>query len=324
MIALGLSGDGNAQEAASAPAPAAVVETNSQETLRTYLELQGQIHELRLMVEKGRKDAQDTAVQSAAAASSRLDRIEETLARQGMAELQVLQSSNRVMIIVAGTFACVGFLAVILMVYFQWRAVSRLAEISATLPAVQGLAMGRRLPALGPGGGELVAPDSPAGSSNQRLLGALERLEKRILELEGASRPPLPEPKPETGEAKTANGNGQSWKAGAAAEAGPRPDERLARAQTLLDEDKPDEALTLLEEILKAQPAHAEGLVKKGLALERLRRLEEAAACYDRAIAADGALTIAYLHKGGLYNRMERFAEALECYEQALRTQQKR
>lgn len=69
---------------------------------------------------------------------------------------------------------------------------------------------------------------------------------------------------------------------------------------------------------------HAEAQVKKGAALERLRKLDEAIVCYDRAIAADGSLTIAYLHKGGLFNRMEHFNEALECYEQALRTQESR
>jgi tetratricopeptide (TPR) repeat protein len=63
--------------------------------------------------------------------------------------------------------------------------------------------------------------------------------------------------------------------------------------------------------------------VKKGSALERLRRWEEAMACYDRALAIDSSLTIAYLYKGGLYNRMERFTEALECYEKALHTQEK-
>jgi tetratricopeptide (TPR) repeat protein len=43
--------------------------------------------------------------------------------------------------------------------------------------------------------------------------------------------------------------------------------------------------------------------------------------CYDRAIAANGKLTIAYLYKGGIYNRLERYNEALECYEQALKVQ---
>jgi tetratricopeptide (TPR) repeat protein len=65
-------------------------------------------------------------------------------------------------------------------------------------------------------------------------------------------------------------------------------------------------------------------LVKNGAALERLRKSDEAIACYDQAIAADNAMTVAYLYKGGLFNRLERFSEALECYEQALRTQENR
>ncbi len=64
--------------------------------------------------------------------------------------------------------------------------------------------------------------------------------------------------------------------------------------------------------------------MKKGLVLERLRQPVEAIECYDRAIAADSSLTIAYLYKGGLFNRMERFNEAVACYEEALRTQERR
>ena len=72
------------------------------------------------------------------------------------------------------------------------------------------------------------------------------------------------------------------------------------------------------------EPNHPEALVKKAVALERLRKLDEAIACYDQAIAADGSMTVAYLYKGGLFNRMERFGEALECYEKALHTQETR
>ena len=57
--------------------------------------------------------------------------------------------------------------------------------------------------------------------------------------------------------------------------------------------------------------------------LERLKRLDEAIACYDLAIAANRSMTLAYLYKGGVCNQLERFTEALECYEQALRSQQK-
>ena len=51
--------------------------------------------------------------------------------------------------------------------------------------------------------------------------------------------------------------------------------------------------------------------------------MDEAIVCYDRAIASNNSLTMAYLYKGGVFNRMERYSEALECYEKALRTQSK-
>ena len=49
----------------------------------------------------------------------------------------------------------------------------------------------------------------------------------------------------------------------------------------------------LLAEILRIAPRNPEALVKKGAALERMTRDEEAIRCYDRAIEADGSLTLA-------------------------------
>ena len=57
--------------------------------------------------------------------------------------------------------------------------------------------------------------------------------------------------------------------------------------------------------------------------MERLKKLDEALECYDRAIAINSSATLAYLYKGGVFNQLERFSDALECYEQALRTQHK-
>jgi tetratricopeptide (TPR) repeat protein len=53
--------------------------------------------------------------------------------------------------------------------------------------------------------------------------------------------------------------------------------------------------------------------------LERLQRIQEAIEYYDRAIAQDSSMIMAYLSKAGLLNRMERHSEALACYEQALK-----
>ena len=58
--------------------------------------------------------------------------------------------------------------------------------------------------------------------------------------------------------------------------------------------------------------------------MERQYKMNEAVECYDRAISADGSLTVAYLYKGGLCNRLERFKEALECYEKALHSHEQR
>ena len=53
-----------------------------------------------------------------------------------------------------------------------------------------------------------------------------------------------------------------------------------------------------------------------------MQRFDEAIECYDRAIAQNNSMTMAYLYKGGVFNRMERYTEALACYEQALKTRQ--
>jgi tetratricopeptide (TPR) repeat protein len=62
-------------------------------------------------------------------------------------------------------------------------------------------------------------------------------------------------------------------------------------------------------------------LIKKAGALERLNRVEDAIACYNRAIELDNSATMAWLQKGGLYNRLARYDEAMGCYEKALEAQ---
>ena len=89
------------------------------------------------------------------------------------------------MLIVACVFGGLGCAAMLLTAYFQWRTVNRLTEISAALPALHG---GESLLALA-GGDTGRITVGPADQSNQRLLGALGQLEKRIFELEHDHRP---------------------------------------------------------------------------------------------------------------------------------------
>jgi tetratricopeptide (TPR) repeat protein len=314
---------------AAEPAPAALAkseETNAQEVLRAYLQLQEQIHANELAIERSQKEAQRTAEQTAQTLEERLKTIEQSLNSQRSAEVEVLRNFNRVMVIVAAASAGIGLLALALMAYFQWRTVNRLAEITAALPAAHALAAGTPLAALGAGDAPQVTV-GPAEQSSQRLLGALEQLDKRLQQIEHSERPHLTEG-PVSGNGASLGPvapNGHSAPEGelVSDEAG-RIHVLLGKGQSLLNLDNAEGALECFNQVLALAPKHTEALLKKGAALERLRKLEEAVACYDQALAADSSLTLAHLYKGGLLNRMERFDEALQCYELALHTQEKK
>jgi len=295
-------------------------EVSTQETLRAYLQLQEQLHLTQLAIEQNRKEARETAAQNSEALAGRLQSIEKALEAQRSRELEEMRSSNRAMLIVAGTFAGVGFLAMFLMSYFQWRTVNRLAEISAGLPASLSLGPGQ----LRPMPGELQVVAGPADQSSTKLLGALEQLEKRIYELEHTTRMPLRGSHGSgNGDSGAGNGSGHRETDGDGSEA-ERVSVLLGKGQSMLNLDDAQAAVACFDEALALEPGNAEAWVRKGTALEKLQQLDAAVECYDRAIAANNSMTIAYLHKGGLFNRMERFNEALECYEKALRTQEKR
>ena len=306
---------------AEPPAPApTLVDTNSPaEALRSYLQLQEQLHGLQLRIEETRQQADAAAAHNAQTVASRLQALEQTLTAERAKDVDAVRSSNRMTLLVAFTFGIIGFLAMMLMAY-QWRSVSRLAEVSAGLPPSRLLHPGSALAALGSGDGQLVV--GSAEQANTRLLGALDRLEKRIHEMEqmghsSSHSPALAHPQMLTILPPATTNLTLSTNPG-------RITLLLGKGQSLLSLDKAEEALACFDEVLATEPSHTEALIKKATALERLRKLPEAIECYDRAIAADASLTIAFLYKGGLFNRMERFDEALECYEQALRAQETR
>jgi len=301
--------------------PAAVLKaenTNLDDTLRAYLQLQEQLHATQLEVERTRQESDAAAARYAEIFAARLQAIEQSLGSQRAKELEAMRSSNQVMLVVAGAFAVFGLLAMLLTALFQWRTIHRLAEISSILPAVRSLGAGPAL-ALGPDDAPLLGARK-VEQSNSRLLGAIDRLEQRIHELEDTAH------QPQNSSASAAEKSNGAPETPAPEPAAAEPDRAavlVAKGQSLLNLEKNEEAVGCFDEVLRIHPNHTEALVRKGTALERLRRLDEALQCYDQAIAADGSLTIAYLYKGGLFNRQDRFVEALECYEQALRTQEK-
>lgn len=290
---------------------------SSNDTLRAYLQLQEQLHATQLALERNRQETEALAARNAEAVAARFQAIEQALTAKRSHELETLeqrmQSTQRLLLIVAGTIASVGFVVLLLTAYLQWRAVNRLAEFSTMVQATSRAAMPPTVPDAQLLGGGATA------QSNTRLFGALTSLEKRILELEHTTHLPL-------GSGAVADaapiGNGTPANGHQHEGEGDHKTLLLAKGQSLLNLDKAGEALACFEEVLKSEPNHGEALVKKGIALEQLRQVDEALCCYDQAIAANGGLTIAYLQKGGLFNRLERYEEALQCYEQALHSQE--
>ena len=287
------------------PSPVPIGGTNFQQLLRTCLQIQEQLQATQLAVEHNRQETKEVAAQNAEALAKGLQVLQDAFSAQRARDLEAMQRSNKIMLLVGGTLAALGFLIMLIIACLQWRTSKALAEISAVLPAAMGSAAGSAVATLG-----------PAEQSNLRLLGAMEQLDRRIHEFKRTISP---------------GGNGDSaagFSRGSAA-AGAEPSQSnqparisllLSQAQSMTNSGSPAAAVACLDEVLSLDPDHTEALVKKGAALERLHKLNEAIECYDRAIAADGSMTLAYLHKGGLCNRLERFKEALECYGKALLT----
>lgn len=345
----------------NSPAKSTNLEDMSQaELLKSYLQVRDQLIATQLAIANNRAEAEANARVQAAAIAEKLESIKsameaerqrqqvETLRLNAERERQQIESqrSNRTMLWVAVSFGALGLLAMLFMPLIQWRAINRMAEMNS----------GR---ALAPAPQALLAAESDSlpgatiSLSNQRLMSVIERMEKRIFELEHTATPPPATPAAGT-ELPSPNGNGaqsvtnaspnhttvthghgaRETSAGAPApstvtletplrstplaEDATRVSVLLGKGKFLLSTNKAKDAVTCYDEVLKLEPQNAEALVKKGAALERLKQDEAAIRCYEQAIQVNRKMTLAYLSKAGICNRLGRYEEAMECYEQAL------
>jgi tetratricopeptide (TPR) repeat protein len=261
------------------------------EVADNYLHIQEQIHATQLVIENNQQTAVEAAQSNAAVLAARLQSLEQSVARQRASDADAAHKTQQLTLMMAGAFGLAGLGIMLLMVYFQWRAFTQLAQISSRQHAA--IANSDNIH-------QLAAPGrATVEASTAQLLNVVSRLEQRINELESGQRL-LPEI------------------------ASVKPADLLTEGQNYLEANSPLKALECFDKYLAAHPERADALVKRAAALEKLGREEEALACYNRAIAADGTLVIAHLHKGGLLNRLRRYDEALNCYEQALLAQDKK
>ncbi|MGB7769973.1 MAG: hypothetical protein WBN22_14125 [Verrucomicrobiia bacterium] len=297
--------------------PRQAEDKTTQDSLNALLQIQDQLHATQLLIESNRMAAAAEAEREAADLNARLQLLEQTVAAQRAGETEATQKAQRLTLILAGAFGVVGLVAMLLMAYSQWRTVTRLVELTTFQSSARALDGRGASPMLPAGEVHAAPPVATVQSSNARLFNVVERLEKRILELEHTARAPLAETTaPPAG---GYNGAAPAW-----ADRDECIANLLAEGQLSLNRDEPEKALECFDQAMALDPKRTETLIKKADALEKLNRFEEALVCYDDAIAADGSMTIAYLHKGGLFNRMSRYEEALQCYEHALHTHDKR
>ncbi len=85
----------------------------------------------------------------------------------------------------------------------------------------------------------------------------------------------------------------------------------------LLDQRRPDEAAASFERAVAAKPDHVEAHYYLGNALLGLGRLDAAADSYRRAIAANPTLAEAHNNLGSVCERLGRVDAAAECYRRA-------
>jgi tetratricopeptide (TPR) repeat protein len=286
-------------------------------------------------VEQARQDAEASAKRNTEEVDARLNRIEQSVTAEREREIETVRLSQRSALITVGIFASLGFLGILFFVVFLLRIMNRRTETIIAQFTGQMLGPGFTPAALTAGGGPMV-PASRVEQSTARFVNTIERLEKRINELEGTSEPTPNAESPElknpadpsstTAESHAEASEPETAASRAKTEKAER-DARIAlllgKGQALLSLQQADTALVCFDEAIALDSTIAEAFIKKGVALEKLGKLDEAIDCYDRAIALDDSMTMAYLNKGGVFNRLERYGEALQCYEQALRAQQK-
>jgi tetratricopeptide (TPR) repeat protein len=288
---------------------------SSTDAMNAYIQIQAQLHQSQMIEDSNREQVIATLQQNASALDSRLQRLEQKMAEQRASEAESARRVEQTMLLVAG-IGMLALAAVVTMVFLQLRTATRLIELS--MAPASGSNGSRTLPVVETAAALPASARAALEFSNARLLGVIDRLEKRILELEETVRIPLN---------GNGNGNGHGHDSSETERDTPsdrRVEDLIVEGQLYLDTNKTDKALQCFNTALDIQPDNPDALIKKAAALEKLGQIEKAITCYDRAIDLGDSNTTALLQKGGMLNRLARYDEALQCYERALQTQEKK
>lgn len=170
------------------------------ELLESYQFLREQLRAAQVAIASNRIEAQEVARRQSEDLTARLDALRASLTvvnqRQQEAatraeydryhQEQAETRSYRTLLWIAGTAGAAVLLTLLVMTRMQWRAMNRIADALGLQPQLlsqssQFLPDSRELARLG---------DSAVAQANNRLASAVERIERRVSELESAARTP--------------------------------------------------------------------------------------------------------------------------------------
>lgn len=251
--------------------------------------------------------------------AARIAQMEASSALQRERDQAFIRDMIKGVLLLSGGMATIGMLALVAIVYLQLRSTKQQAITFAA--QLQALTSQIALP------GPVGAPAVSLRNSKSHFDSTAQKIEQRLNDLESMATG-LPhatagihdQDVPETS-IDTHSPSGDDTAPAAGIARGEKASELLAKANSLLMQQQPEVALAYLDQAINRSPDNPEAHLKRGAALERLNRLDDALAAYDRAIAAAPTLSVAFLAKAGVLNKLQRYGEALKCYEVALAQQ---
>jgi hypothetical protein len=150
------------------------------ELASNYLQIQEQLRATQIAIQQNQQMAMETGRSNALALADRLNSLEQTVTKQRDSEAESASKTEQLTLLMAGAFGLGGLGMMLLMVYFQWRAFTQLAQISNRQNTM--IANGEAVH-------QLAAPGrATVEASSAQLLDVVGRLEQRIRELESGQK----------------------------------------------------------------------------------------------------------------------------------------
>ena len=157
----------------------------SMEALPSSQQLQEQHQQLMQAIGLIRQDTEAALHRHANAINLKLDLVNQALASERERELQAWRSSNRFALATASIIVGVVFLEILFLAWLSARAVNRLA--ARIFACLAGQSLPSATSALSGGNAAYLLAENVMEEANLRLQYGIERLERRLLDLESAT-----------------------------------------------------------------------------------------------------------------------------------------